>query len=92
MAATPYERVSAILDGRPSTVPTPTTLHGTKTAIYSYEKRIAHKAPDGTWQVVERASSRTTNRHIDAVTGELWKRGETVHTVPYGPRDPRTGY
>lgn len=92
MARYPVERVEAILDGKPSRVPTPTTLSGTIGTIFSYEKLIACSNSDGSWNVVERRSSRTTNRHIDAVYRVLSSRGIVVNEVPYGHRSPYTGY
>jgi hypothetical protein len=88
MARYPIERVEAILDGKPSRVPTPTTLSGSPAAIRSYAKTIAWLG-DGHWNVVTRESSRTTNRHIDATRRVLESRNEfPVRIVSYWTGEP----
>jgi hypothetical protein len=88
MARIPYERVEAILDGSPSSTPTPTTLSGNTRSIYSYAKQIAWQDRTGRWYVVDRQSSRTTNRHIGAVAATLEARNMHPVTVDYYTGEP----
>jgi hypothetical protein len=88
MARIPYTRVRALLDGNPSAVPTPTTLSGSPDRVYSYAKCIAWRNQLGQWFVVDRQSSRTTNRHISAVVAELeWSNMNPI-TVDYHTGEP----
>ena len=89
MAKIPYDRVRALLEGK-GEPRTPTTLSGNRHSIYSYAKRIAWEK-DGQWFVVDRQSSPTTNRHINAVSAVLQWSGRSPITVDYYTGQPLEG-
>ena len=88
MARIPYTRVQAIIDNKPALATTPYTLHGTPKSIYSYGKEIAWQSSTGQWHVVDRQSTRTTNRHIQAVRAVLELRGLCPVIVDYDTGQP----